>query len=307
MSREDEEHTAFLIVDGLFCYVSMPYGIKNALPTFVRAMHKTFGDLIRDLIEVYVDVIIVKIKSCASLLDNLAKVFDRLQTTCTKLNPVKCVFGVTMGKLLGFLVSYRGIEANLEKIRTIEAMRPPACIMVVQKLMGFLAALSRFISRLDEQALMFFKLLCKSGPFVWTDEAEEVFQELKRYLKSPPVMVAPKSRDPLLLYVAATAEAVSMVLIVERPEPPQPQETKEAYANGSGSQDPQPVGSPRVRGIARSQLPEASLAPKSQGITNSITAPRHPEAFSDLGSHEPSGSEPMEVYKLDPPGRGHTV
>jgi hypothetical protein len=78
---------------------------KNALPTFVHAMHRTFGDLIRDLVEVYVDDIVVKVKSSASLLDNLALVFDRLRLTCTKLNPEKCVFGVTAGKLLGFLVS----------------------------------------------------------------------------------------------------------------------------------------------------------------------------------------------------------
>jgi hypothetical protein len=106
MSRDDEEHTTFIIVDGLFYYVSMPYGLKNALPTFVRAMHNTFGDLIRDLIEVYVDDIIVKIKSCASLLDNLAQVFDRLRSIRTKLNLDKCVFEVTVGKLLGFLVFY---------------------------------------------------------------------------------------------------------------------------------------------------------------------------------------------------------
>jgi hypothetical protein len=106
----------------------MPYGLKNDLPTFVRAMHKAFSDLIRDLIEVYVDDIVIKIESGASLLDNLAQVFDRLRSTCTKLNPDKCVFSVTIGKLLGFLVSYRGIEANREKIRAIEAMWPPACI-----------------------------------------------------------------------------------------------------------------------------------------------------------------------------------
>jgi hypothetical protein len=69
MSREEEEHTAFITVDDLFCYVFMPYGLKNALPTFVRAMHKTFEDLIEDLIEVYVDDIIIKIKSRTSLLE----------------------------------------------------------------------------------------------------------------------------------------------------------------------------------------------------------------------------------------------
>jgi hypothetical protein len=112
----------------------MPHGLKNALPTFVRAMHKTFGDLIRDLVEVYVNDIVVKVKSSASLLDNLALLFDRMRLTCTRLNPDKCVFGVTVGKLLGFLVSCRGIEANPEKIRAIEAMRPPAHIKDVQKL-----------------------------------------------------------------------------------------------------------------------------------------------------------------------------
>jgi hypothetical protein len=106
MSREDEEYTAFITIYGLFCYVSMPYGLRNALPTFVRAMHKTFGDLNRDLLEVYVDSIVVKIKSRASLLDNLDQVFDRLRTTRTKLHSDKCVFRVTAGKLLGFLVSY---------------------------------------------------------------------------------------------------------------------------------------------------------------------------------------------------------
>jgi hypothetical protein len=102
--------------------------LKNALPIFVRAMHMTFDDLIRDLVEVYVDDIVVKVKSRASLLDNLTLVFDRLLLTRTKLNPDKCVFGVTAGKLLGFLVSYRWIEANSEKIKTIEGMWPPAHI-----------------------------------------------------------------------------------------------------------------------------------------------------------------------------------
>jgi hypothetical protein len=116
MSREDEKNTAFITVDCLFCYVCMPYGLKNALPTFVCAMHKIFGELIRDLIEVYVDIV-VKVKSCASLLDNFALVFDSLRLTRTKLNPDKCVFGVTAGKLLGVLVSYRGLRPTRRRSR----------------------------------------------------------------------------------------------------------------------------------------------------------------------------------------------
>jgi hypothetical protein len=274
MSKEDEEHTAFISVDDLFCYVSMPYGLKNALPIFVRAMQKTFGDLVRDLVEVYVDNIVVKVKSRASLLDNLALVFDRLRLTRTKLNPDKCVLGVTAGKLLGFLVSCRGIEANPEKIKTIEAMRPPARIKEVQKLTGCLVTLSWFISRLAEWALPFFKLLRKSGPFVWTDDVEEALQELKRYLTSPPIVVAPEPGEPLLLYIVATAEAVSMVLVAERPEPLAAHEHGSSSASGSGSRDPGPAGRPEAGHIAGSQLPE--VIPAHGG-----TGPQPPETALD--------------------------
>jgi hypothetical protein len=95
-------------------------------------------------------------------------------------------------------------------------MRPPARIKDVQKLTGSLAALSRFISRLAERALPFFKLLWKFGPFSWTEKAEQAFQEFKQHLVSLPILVAPEPGESLYLYIAAAAEAVSMVLVVER-------------------------------------------------------------------------------------------
>jgi hypothetical protein len=95
-------------------------------------------------------------------------------------------------------------------------MRPPARVKDIQKLMGSLAALSRFISRLAERALSFFKLLRKSSPFAWTREAEQAFQELKQHLTSLPILVALEPGETLYLYIAAAAEAVSMVLVAER-------------------------------------------------------------------------------------------
>jgi hypothetical protein len=91
------------------------------------------------------------------------------------LNPNKCVFRVSTRKLLGFLVSHSGIDANPEKIKAIEEMWPPARIKDVQKLMGYFTALSRFISRLAEWALPFIKQLWKFRPFVRTEEADEAF------------------------------------------------------------------------------------------------------------------------------------
>ena len=91
-------------------------------------------NLIRDIVEVYVDDIVVKTKVGTTLVEDMSLIFDRLRFTRTKLNTDKCIFGVSAGKLLGFLVSHRGIEANPTKIKAIEAKRPPGRIKDVQKL-----------------------------------------------------------------------------------------------------------------------------------------------------------------------------
>src|SRR3954462_98462 len=94
------------------------------------------------------------------------------------------------GKLLGFMVSERGIEANPEKIAGIQNMKPPKQLRDVQKLTGCLAALSRFISRLGEKALPLYQLMKKSPNFVWTEEAQTAFEELKKQLATRPVLAA---------------------------------------------------------------------------------------------------------------------
>ncbi|WVZ81461.1 hypothetical protein U9M48_028836 [Paspalum notatum var. saurae] len=122
MTREDEEKTSFTTPCGLFCYVNMPNGLKKALETFVCASHVTLKDYIGKTVEVYVDDI------SDLFLRDLDSVFASLRRYKMMLNPKKCVFGVAAGKLLGFLVSHRGIEANLEKIQAIEKMQPPTRI-----------------------------------------------------------------------------------------------------------------------------------------------------------------------------------
>jgi hypothetical protein len=103
----------------LFCEIwQIPiflFLLFSCLPIFVCVMYNTFGDLISDLVEVYIDDIIVKVKSSASLLNNFALVFDRLWLIRTKLNLNKCVFRVTAGKLLGFLISCRGLRLNSKR------------------------------------------------------------------------------------------------------------------------------------------------------------------------------------------------
>ena len=166
----------------------------------------------------YVDDIVVKTKQHLTLLDDLKETFTNLREYKVKLKPEKCVFGVPDGKLLGFLVSERGIEANPEKIKAIERMRKPARLRDVHKFTGCLASVSWFLSRLGERALPLYQLMKKTSPFEWNDKADEAFQDLKRMLSTAPVLAAPTDKEPLLLYIAATSRAVSTVLVVERPE-----------------------------------------------------------------------------------------
>src|SRR6266566_7325854 len=99
-----------------------------------------------------------------------------------KLNPEKCFFGVPVGKLLGFLVSERGIEANPEKIKAITTLAKPAKLNDVQRLAGRITALSRFISRLGEKAIPLYQMMKKTDDFVWSDAANDAFEVLKKQL-----------------------------------------------------------------------------------------------------------------------------
>ena len=98
-------------------------------------------------------------------------------------------------------------------------MKPPRSKKDLMKLTGCMAALSRFISRLGDKGLPFFKLLRKSDKFEWNEEASLAFQQLKDFLTTPPVLTAPKDGELLLLYIAATTHVVSTALVVERDEP----------------------------------------------------------------------------------------
>jgi hypothetical protein len=135
-----------------------------------------------------------------------------------KLNPNKCVFGVPSGKLLGFIISHCGIEANPKKISTITSMKAPTCIKDVQKLTGCMAPLNRFISKLGERRLPFFKLLKHQEKFAWTPEADQALAQLKDFLSTPPVLAAPRKKEQLLLYLTATTHVVSTAIVVERQE-----------------------------------------------------------------------------------------
>jgi hypothetical protein len=98
----------------------MLFGLRNAGTTYQRCMQKCLHDQINKNVQVYVNNVVIKTKESKTLIDDLQETFANLRRFWMKLNLAKCTFGVSAGKLLGFLVSSQGIEVNPDKIRAIE-------------------------------------------------------------------------------------------------------------------------------------------------------------------------------------------
>ena len=124
-------------------------------------------------IEVYVDDMLVKSKEAKTHLEDLQETFDTLRRYKMKLNPTKCIFGVSSGKFLGFMVSQWGIEANLEKVKAILDMTSQRTVKEVQRLTGWVVALNRFVLKATDKCLPFFKTLKQA--LHWMDECEAAF------------------------------------------------------------------------------------------------------------------------------------
>jgi hypothetical protein len=214
----DQDKTTFITPHGICCYAAMTFDLKNAGATYQKAIQKCLESQIGKNVEAYVDDMVVKTTNEDDLIADLAQTFANLRHYRWKLNSEKCVFGVPSGKLLGFMVSHCGIEANPTKVDAIRRMNRPTVKKDVMNLTGMMAVLCRFISKLGEKGLSFFKLLKKSDKFKWTDEADQALEELKTFLTTPLVMVPPAPKETFLLYISASTQVVSAVLVAERPE-----------------------------------------------------------------------------------------
>ncbi|KAA0048376.1 uncharacterized protein E6C27_scaffold264G00950 [Cucumis melo var. makuwa] len=116
MALDDEEKTAFRTPKGIYCYKVMPFGLKNAGATYQRAMQRIFDDMLHKHIECYVDDLVVKSKKKCDHLKDLKLVLDRLRKYQLRMNLLKCAFGVTLGKFLGFIVRHRASKLITQKL-----------------------------------------------------------------------------------------------------------------------------------------------------------------------------------------------
>ncbi|XP_077221648.1 uncharacterized protein LOC143855417 [Tasmannia lanceolata] len=218
MAPEDMIKTAFITEWGTYCYKVMPFGLKNAGATYQRAATTLLHDMMHKEVEVYVDDMIVKAKTREEHVVLLRKFFQRIQKYQLRLNANKCVFGVTSGKLLGFLVSQRGIEVDPQKMKAIQEMTPPKTEKQIRGFLGKMQYLRRFIAQLTTICEPIFKLLKKNASKKWDEECQQAFEKIKLCLTSPPVLSPITPGQPLLLYLSVTDTAMGCMLAQQDPE-----------------------------------------------------------------------------------------
>jgi len=150
----DQDHTSFVTDRGLYCYKVMPFGLKNVGATYQHLVNKMFAKQIGHSMEVYVGDMLVKSKKATDHMAYLDEMFHVLRKYGMKLNPLKCSFGVSSGKFLGFIVHARGIEANPVQVQTLKNIKVPSTRREMQSLNGKVATLSRFISKATDKCVL---------------------------------------------------------------------------------------------------------------------------------------------------------
>jgi hypothetical protein len=148
----------------------MAFVLKNGGATYQKCVHTVLEGQIGWNVEDYIDDIVVKLEKQGDLLDDIKETFDNLRKFKMMLNSKKCVFGMSSGKLLGYMVSSRGIDVNPKKVEATEKLQPPQTRKEIKKLAGMMAVLSRFISKLGELGMSFYRLLRKADGFQWDDQ-----------------------------------------------------------------------------------------------------------------------------------------
>jgi hypothetical protein len=170
LHKEDKEKTSFITPLRIYCYLRMPEGLKIAGPTFCRMTKAIIKEQMERNVFAYIDDVVVTNRKNETQIKDLAETFTNMRRVQLKLNPEKRVFGVQRGKVLGCLVPIEGIEANPDKINAIVHMKPPRSRKEVQRLTSRIAALNRFMAKLAERSLPFFKVLRGSDTFEWGSE-----------------------------------------------------------------------------------------------------------------------------------------
>ena len=169
----------------------MPFCFKNTSATYQRAMSSIFHDMLAHHMEVYIDDIVVKSTKASKHVNHLRKSFEMTRHHQLKLNALKCAFGVRFGNFIEFLVHQKGIEVDQKKTKAIASANAPQNKKELQKFLGQVNYLRRFISKLKGKTKEFPDLvkLKDMEEFRWEERHQVAFDKIKVYLSKPHVLM----------------------------------------------------------------------------------------------------------------------
>ncbi|GBL80842.1 Retrovirus-related Pol polyprotein from transposon 297, partial [Araneus ventricosus] len=209
---EDREKTAFTTGQGLWQFKVMPFGLCNAPATFERLMETILRGLSSEACLVYLDDIIIVGRTFEEHLNNLRKVFQRLQKANLKLNPKKCRFFQREVAYLGHVISAEGVKTDSEKIKAVVDWPRPDKIHDLRSFLGLCTYYRRFVKNFSTIARPLHKLTEAKSNFNWTDECEKSFNSLKQALTSSPILTYPRTDKDFILDTDASNEGIGAVL-----------------------------------------------------------------------------------------------
>ena len=175
-------------------------------------MTAIFHDMMHKEMEDYVDEIVVKSKTRTGHFQVLEQVFEKCRKYKLRMNPMKCAFGVSVGKFLKFLVHHRGISVDLAKATTIATMKTPTTMRELKSFLERVSYIRRFVLGLALVTTGLSKLLKNGTKFTWRTKQQEAFQRIQQIMNHLRTLQAPVRGRPLLLYFASNSQAIGALL-----------------------------------------------------------------------------------------------
>ena len=209
---EDKPKTAFVTRSGLYEYNMMPFGFCNAPGTFQRCMEIVFRGLQWKVLLIYLNDIIIHSETFESHGERLNEVFSRLRKAGFKLKPAKCELFRPEVTFLGHSITNKGVKPSPEKVRVIQNWKRPMTVTQVRSFLGFASYYRRYIRNFSVRAAPLNRLLEAGQAFVWTDEIEDAFNDLKFALTGEEVMAFPRDDGLLVLDTDASDSGIGAVL-----------------------------------------------------------------------------------------------
>ena len=212
LTDEAKEKSAFCTNSGLWQFTVMSFGLTNAPATFQRLMERVLAGLQWHTCLVYIDDIIIFSETIDDHLEQIQNIFHRLKQAKLKLKPKKCKLLQTKVKYLGHVVSKDGVETDPEKIEAVKEWPRPVCVKDVRSFIGFCSYYRRFIPNFASVAKPLIKLTEKKVNFVWTDDHEDAWLELRRLMSVTPVLAYPNGEATFILDTDASNYGIGAVL-----------------------------------------------------------------------------------------------